>query len=210
MCSLSLYADDTCVYFPSKNPQELETVLNKELSFMANWFSHNHLILNVQKCNYMVIGSQARLAPFRNVNVSIGNTQLERVNQCKYLGVIIDCNLTWSQQIESVRLKAVRNLHLLRRARSYIDNAMALTLYQTLIQSHFDYCSTIWMNGYSIHLSRLQVIQNRALRIVLQVDNRFNRQTLYRTLKVDCLVDRWNKQALLLIFKLLNNLLPQT
>ena len=66
------------------------------------------------------------------------------------------------------------------------------------------------MNGYSIHLSRLQVIQNRALRIVLQVDNRFNRQTLYRTLKVDCLVDRWNKQALLLIFKLLNNLLPQT
>ena len=63
------------------------------------------------------------------------------------------------------------------------------------------------MNGHLSHLRRLQIIQNRALRIVLQVDNRFNRQTLYDTLKVDCLTNRWKKQALILIFKLLNNLL---
>ena len=158
---------------------------------MANWFSHNHLILNIKKCNYMVIGSQARLAPFRNIKIQTNNTQLERVNQCKYLGVIIDSNLTWNQQIDSVRLKAVRNLHLLRRARYFIDKPTALTLYHTLLQSHFDYCCTIWMNGHITHLRRLQNIQNRALRIVMQVDNRFNRKTLYNTLKTDCLFDRW-------------------
>ena len=209
-CSMSLYADDTCVYYASKNPQELESALNNDLSLMANWFSHNHLILNIKKCNYMVIGSQARLAPFRNIKIQTNNTQLERVNQCKYLGVIIDSNLTWNQQIDSVRLKAVRNLHLLRRARYFIDKPTALTLYHTLLQSHFDYCCTIWMNGHITHLRRLQIIQNRALRIVMQVDNRFNRKTLYNTLKTDCLFDRWKKQALLLIYKLLNNLLPQS
>ena len=88
-CSMSLYADDTCVYYASKNPQELESALNNDLILMANWFSHNHLILNVKNCNYMVIGSQARLAPFRNIKIQTNNTQLERVNQCKYLGVII-------------------------------------------------------------------------------------------------------------------------
>lgn len=206
--SLSLYADDTCVYFASKNPQELQNVLNKDLSLMANWFSHNHLILNIKKCNYMILGSNAKLRSFTNLTLCVNNTELERVYQCKYLGVIIDCNLTWSKQIDSVRLKAIRNLHLLKRARSFIDKQTALTLYHTLIQSHLDYCSTIWMNGHSVHLKRLQVIQNRALRIVLQVDNRFNRQSLYDTLKVDCLLDRWKKQALLLIFKVLNNLLP--
>ena len=43
----------------------------------------------------------------------------------------------------------------------------------------------------------------------MQVDNRFNRKTLYNTLKTDCLFDRWEKHALLLIYKLLTNLLPQ-
>ena len=207
---LSLYADDTCVYFASKTPHELQHVLNNDLLLMANWFSHNHLILNVQKCNYMILGSKVKLRPFTNFNVCIGNTELERVYQCKYLGVIIDCNLTWSQQIESVRVKAIRNLYLLRRARGFIDKATALTLYHTLIQSHCDYCCTLWRNGNSVHLRRLQKIQNRALRIVLQVDNRFNRQTLYSTLKVDCLIDRWKKQALIFIFKLLNNFLPES
>jgi len=120
------------------------------------------------------------------------------------------CNLNWKQQIESVRLKVVRNLHLLRRARGFIDRPTALLLYQTIIQSHFDYCCTTWMNGHLTYLRRLQTLQNRALRIVLQVENRFNRQTLYATLDVDCLFDRWKRQELLLIFKLLNNLLPHS
>ena len=208
-CSLSLYADDTCLYFASKSPQELETTLNKDLLLMANWFSHNHLILNVKKCSYMVIGSKSKLVPFSNVSIGIDNTPLVRVNQCKYLGVIIDCNLTWNQQIESVRLKALRNLHLLRRARYFIDQPTALMLYQAVIQSHFDYCCPVWMNGHLTRLGRLQVIQNRALRIVLRVDNRFNRETLYSTLGVDRLSDRWKKQSLLLIYKLVNNMLPQ-
>ena len=100
----------------------------------------------------MVIGSKSKLVPFSNVSIGIDNTPLVRVNQCKYLGVIIDCNLTWNQQIESVRLKALRNLHLLRRARYFIDQPTALTLYQAVIQSHFDYCCPVWMNG---HLTRL-------------------------------------------------------
>ena len=29
-CSMSLYADDTCVYFASRNPQELESALNND------------------------------------------------------------------------------------------------------------------------------------------------------------------------------------
>ena len=96
------------------------------------------------------------ISPFsQHCKIQTNNTQLERVNQCKYIGVIIDSNLTWNQQIDSVRLKAVRNLHLLRRARYFIDKPTALTLYHTLLQSHFDYCCTIWMNGHITHLRKI-------------------------------------------------------
>jgi len=34
-CKVSLYADDTCLYF------------NNELSSLSEWFFHNHLLLNI-------------------------------------------------------------------------------------------------------------------------------------------------------------------
>ena len=84
---------------------------------------------------------------------------------------------------------------------------MLLSL-SSLIQPIFDYCCTVWRNGNESQLNRLQVLQNRALRSVLEVNNRFNRATLYNTLNVDQLDERWNKQSILLIFKLVNNIAP--
>ena len=43
---------------------------------------------------------------------------------------------------------------------------------------------------------------------ILGVNNRFNRDELYRTLAVDRLQQRWEKQSLIFIFKLLHNLAP--
>lgn len=83
-------------------------------------------------------------------------------------------------------------------------------LYKTLIQPHLDYCSVIWRTGHSGQLHRLQVIQNRCLRMVQGVGTRYNRETLYSSLQVDRLKERRGKQALIFIFKLLYNLAPTT
>ena len=98
--------------------------------------------------------------------------------------------------IKQVKNKCIRSLQLLKRSRSFVADNTALLLYKTIIQPHFDYCSITWMNGNSGDLQRLQTIQNRALRIVLGVDAQFNRETLYETLKIDRLNERWKKHAI--------------
>ena len=92
---MSLYADDTCLYFSAKDPKILEKVINNELSLLSDWFFHNHLLLNVKKCNFMLIGTKAKLRHFDSINININGTKLVRVTECKYLGVTIDENLSW-------------------------------------------------------------------------------------------------------------------
>ena len=156
----------------------------------------------------MLTGSKRNLRYFEDVNISIQNTKLRRVSQCKYLGVIIDSHLTWTPQIEEVKKKALKTFHSVKRVRQFLDKRTSLLLYQTLIQSQLDYCSMLWMNGHATQLAKLQTLQNRCLRLILGVDSRFNRQTLYRTLEVNTLGERRKIQALIIIFKLLHNLAP--
>ena len=208
-CKVSLYADDTCIYFASNDPGELEKAINDDLSAISDWLLHNKLMLNVKKCQYMIISSKRNCKKFANLNIKIENTSLEKVNKCKYLGVVIDSDLSWKPQVENVKSKVLRNFHVLRRARQFIDQSTALTLYNTMVQPHFEYCSTIWMKPNSSQIKRLQILQNRALRIVLKVDYHHNRKDLYQRLEVDCLNAKLKKDLVIIIYKILNDLFPE-
>ena len=47
-----LYADDTSTLLISQSIQELESICNKELSYVTDWLNANKLTLNVKKSNW--------------------------------------------------------------------------------------------------------------------------------------------------------------
>ena len=209
-CKISLYADDTCVYVASKDPAELEAMLNKDLESMSKWYSHNELLLNAKKCKLILFGTKKNLLKFQQVKIHIDGCKLDVVDEFKYLGVILDKNLSWKPQIENVKSKILRNFYVLRRTRPFIDRNTAVILYNTMIQSYFDYCNVIWLNPYSAQMKKLQTVQNRALRLILNVDNRHHRRNLYEDLKIDCLSVKVKKCLLILIFKLIHHIAPES
>ena len=170
----SLYADDTCMYFAAKDPKALEKVINEDLKSAMTWFSNNELLLNVDKCQFMLIGSKSNLSHFCNVDVRLNNKKLLRVMECKYLGVLLDSYLSWIPQINNVKKKVLKTYFALKRMRQFTDEKISLILYKTLIQPHFNYCTTIWMNGRLTLLKQLQTLQNKCLRYVLGVNSRFH------------------------------------
>ena len=208
-CKISLYADDTCVYIASKDPQQLEEMLNEDLSSMCKWFSHNELLLNAKKCKLILFGTKKTVKKFQNINIHIDGCKLEIVDEFKYLGVILDKHLTWGPQLENVKTKILRNFHVLRRTRPFIDKNIAIVLYNTMVQSYLDYCNVVWLNLNSRQVKQLQTLQNRALRLVLNVDNRYHRRNLYDELNIDCIDVRVKKSLLILIFKMIHHIVPE-
>ena len=58
-----LFADDTTLFYSSKNLQELSDVINNELSMMMEWLNANRLSLNIDKTNFMIFRPKKFVLP---------------------------------------------------------------------------------------------------------------------------------------------------
>ena len=101
-CSISMFADDTALYFSINNTIEIEDRLNSDLASISNWIQANGRGLNVHKTKYMVIGSHQKLKISQPIDLRLNDTPIARVESYKYLGVTIDTNLSWSTHEQSV------------------------------------------------------------------------------------------------------------
>ena len=121
--------------------------MNNELNNVHNWLLANKLTVNVDKSGYMLIESRQRLAGIDSEPIiNIGGKNLRRVSKTKSLGILIDENLSWNDQIDDISKKASKGIGILRRAKKYILQLSLLTIYQSLVQPYFDYCSWVWGN----------------------------------------------------------------
>ena len=80
----------------------------------------------------------------KDIEVSINNHNIERVFLTKFLGVFIDCNLNWKDQILHVRKKVFKSICIMYKVRWKLDETALLTFYQTLIEPYLQYCCEIW------------------------------------------------------------------
>ena len=71
--------------------------LTLELEKVSDWLVANQLTLNIAKSNYIIFGGHKA----SNFNISVSDQVLHRVNEAKYLGVIIDHKLLWDSKIET-------------------------------------------------------------------------------------------------------------
>ena len=89
-----MFADDTSMFVNGENLGTLETQLNSELKHVSTWLQVNKLSPNVDKSCFIVfkIVKKSDL----EVNMCINDKRLSRVSQVKFLGTIIDDELTWN------------------------------------------------------------------------------------------------------------------
>ena len=135
------------------------------------------------------------------LNIQLDNQPISRVEHAKSLGLIIDDRLSWSNHISELCKKISSAIGALRRIRSLIYQSTAVHIYNVLIQPHFDYCAPVWDGLCSYLCEKLQKLQNRAARVILQANCEVNSSLLLETLKWDQLSLRRRKQKAMMMFK---------
>ena len=160
---IALYADDAKVY-KAINSEEDSILLQEQLDLILAWSIIWKLKFNIQKSKTMMI--TRRITPVR-YNYSMGNQNLERVHSFTDLGVIIQDNMLWELQINSMVKKANRNLWFIKRTVGPNAPIKAKkTLYLTLVRSILEYCSIIWSPITKQNLRHLESIQRRATQFI--------------------------------------------
>ena len=69
-------------------------LVNIELKKLSCWFQANKLSINVKKSNYIIFKTSQNRQKL-DLHFSINDTNIDRVTETLFLGVIIDDCLTW-------------------------------------------------------------------------------------------------------------------
>lgn len=168
-CRVIKYADDTVVYFSHSNKSVVMSTLTKELSNISSYLDLNELIINLKKgkTEVMLIGTAKRLSlNTDDFTVNYRDTQINHVFSYKYLGILIDSTLNFSQQFDRSYKKASSRIRLLERIRPNITSKVAGMIYRLMILPVFTYCSIVHSDLTNGQIDKLQSLTNRARRIV--------------------------------------------
>ena len=107
------YVDDTTIYHVSNDPND--TTLQESINEAIEWSSRNSMKIHPTKTKELFI-CFAKNPP--NVpRITINGSPVERVNECKLLGVFLNDKLTWNEHIEMLHKKASSKLYFLSQLR---------------------------------------------------------------------------------------------
>ena len=119
-----MFADDTNLFFAHKNTQHLFKTVNIELEKINVWFRANKLSLNEGKTKYTFFHKirQKDNIPLKLPSLFINNKEIQRIRSIKFLGVMIDENLSWHEHLRVIENKISKNLGLLHKAKPFLNS----------------------------------------------------------------------------------------
>ena len=184
-CSLRirLFADDANLTFFGKSTALLEQKMNEELLKVNDWMKANKLFLNYKKTEYLLVVANKLKSQSSRLNKKIGNNTVTQVKQTKYLGVIIDEDLIWAPHIQNQCTKIARGNWALASISKYVNLSTSKCAYYGLVYPHLQYCASIWGQAPKSTLKPIQILQNRAVRIISKTYYRQSLLSLYFCLK---------------------------
>ena len=166
-----LFADDTNAVYADKNLKSLESTVNQELCKLFDWLTANKLTLNIKKTNFVIFRPAQRKLTYHPKIMIFDNDQNKNVAlECKefvrYLGIIIDNNLSWKLHIDQVAIKMSRTVGLICKPRHFLPQHTLLTIYRSLVAPYLTYGLMAWGQACKSYLEKPLKLQKRDLSFI--------------------------------------------
>ena len=169
-----LFADDTNILYANKNLRSLdEATVNSELKKLYLWLVSNKLTLNTKKRNFLIFHLYQKSVDYMYLTqLKIFDTDtdryvsLEMKNYVKYLGILIDKNLSWKIHIDNchVATKVSKTVGLIAKLRHFVPQHIYLAKYYcALILPYLLYGLIVWGQASKIPLTEMLLLQKKVL-----------------------------------------------
>lgn len=171
--NLAIYADDTAVYAHSFNTQvatkQCQIHCNQISDFARTW----KIKINNNKTEHIVFTRK-----FTNTKVfeplNIDSVKIKQAAlQVRYLGVVMDKRLSFIPHIKNLVNKGhqiIRLLYSLLNRNSHLSTNNKKLLYTAIIRPAITYAAPIWCSASKTSINKLQRMQNKCIRLVLNKD----------------------------------------
>ena len=106
----------------------MDKELQKDLTSIAKWSIETNLVFSIGKTKLMLIASKQLLTRHKlkdeQLQICCNNTELERITECKLLGLTIDENLTLNNHISKILKDSYLHLSILKNLKRYTSQSI--------------------------------------------------------------------------------------
>ena len=165
-----LFADDTNIYFESEDLKKIEKTVNNELEKLHEWLCLNRLSLNISKTNFVIFHAINKPKPYV-VTILINKHAIDEVDTVKYLGILIDYQLTFKNQLDELSKKISRAIGVLYKLRPFVTTKILTSIYYAIVYPFLLYGITVWGNANKTLLEPIHILQKKIIRLITFNDN---------------------------------------
>ena len=154
----SSYADGNTIYDSGNNINEVISSLKESAEKLFQWFSHNQMKGNTDKCHLTVSTDEP-------IEIRVGESLIKSSTCEKLLGVKIDNKLNFDTHVKGFCKNANNKLRALARATPYMSLENKL-LINSSFNAQFNYCPLIWMLHKRSNKVKIKHLHERCLRLI--------------------------------------------
>ena len=138
----------------------MQIKVQADLNIIELWYQDNNMFINCNNTKCMIVGTKQKLA-FQNeeLSLTINFKQLHHSACENLLGINIDSNLNWKNQIDQICSKISSKIL------QYSNLESKQLFYSGYILPLIDYCCVVWGNCSNDALNRILKLQKKNSKI---------------------------------------------
>ena len=194
--SLAQFADDTLLTTSSYRTSAVIKKLSSFGSSLSRYFHRWRIKINGSKSESCFFSKRTAVRHQPQRNVCILGEEIEWKDSLKYLGLYLDRRLTFRNHIEQIVMKCerlIKMLYPLLSRSSFLNINNKLLIYKLYFRPIFCYASPVWSSCAEIHFSKLQRLQNKIIKMILNLHWRTSTIYIHELSNIQLLRSHINK-----------------
>lgn len=191
-CEIALFADDTAIFTANELAADTLNDLNNYIAILESYFSSWKLKLNASKCQAIYFTRCRAIRKIPSTNLKICNQEIPWEKCIKYLGVHLEPRITYKAHVEYIVNKCnklFKRFYPLIGWKSKFNHDNKILLYKAMILNVILYGAPLWWGAANVHLKKLQVFQNKILKVILKVPLRFRTKDVHILCNINLIKD---------------------
>ena len=165
--SCYLFADDTKLIKSIRGIND-SLLMQSDVDSLHRWCEQWKLKLNASKCQTLSISLSNHHQNHQCQHYSIDGAKLDSTNSQRDLGVLVKCDLSWTDHLNQICGRGYRSLNMIRRTiPPGATIILKKQLYISLVRSHLTYCSQLWRPRMVKDILSVERVQRKATKYVL-------------------------------------------
>ena len=187
--NVKLFAIDTFLFTNDRNIYAAKEKASNLFEKKSRWCVANQLSINSEKTNFVLFHTKNKPIPEHFDCIQTTFLTIDRVKFVQYLGLMIDENLYWHMHAEYVYNSLVKYFDIFNHVKTIISKKIARQLYFAFMHSRIKYGIEVFGDFANEYLQKLQVIQNKLLKLLLNFDHRMSTNEIHQQLSLLKVVD---------------------